>query len=74
MALPSLESGTYKKFVGESKSDDIIEPKLPELVLKESIKEEKWHQTTIQVGIPFLIAGCGTIAAGIILGHVKVRK
>lgn len=70
MALPSLESGTYKKFVGESKPDDIIAPKASETVLK----EEKWHQTTIQVGIPFLIAGCGTIAAGIILGHVKVKK
>lgn len=70
MALPSLESGTYKKFVGESNPYDIIAPKASETVLK----EEKWYQTTIQVGIPFLIAGCGTIAAGIILGHVKVKR
>jgi hypothetical protein len=36
------------------------------------IKQEKWWQTTIQVAIPFFIAGIGTIGAGIILGHVEV--
>lgn len=36
-------------------------------------KEEAWWQTTIQVSIPFLIAGVGTIGAGIILGIVEVR-
>lgn len=35
-------------------------------------KEEAWWQTTIQVSIPFLIAGVGTIGAGIILGIVEV--
>lgn len=35
-------------------------------------KEEAWWQTTIQVAIPFLIAGVGTIGAGIILGIVEV--
>lgn len=35
--------------------------------------EEAWWQTTIQVSIPFLIAGVGTIGAGIILGIVEVR-
>lgn len=35
-------------------------------------KQEKWWQTTIQVAIPFFIAGIGTIGAGIILGHVEV--
>lgn len=35
--------------------------------------EEKWHQTTIQVSIPFMLAGIGTIGAGVILGHVEVR-
>ncbi|XP_037046336.1 solute carrier family 41 member 2 isoform X2 [Bradysia coprophila] len=33
--------------------------------------EEAWWQTTIQVSIPFLIAGVGTIGAGIILGIVE---
>jgi hypothetical protein len=36
------------------------------------IKHEKWWQTTIQVAIPFFLAGIGTIGAGIILGRVEV--
>lgn len=36
------------------------------------IKQEKWWQTTLQVAIPFFIAGIGTIGAGIILGRVEV--
>ena len=36
------------------------------------IQHEKWWQTTIQVSIPFFIAGIGTIGAGIILGRVEV--
>ncbi|CRK91288.1 CLUMA_CG004966, isoform A [Clunio marinus] len=32
---------------------------------------EKWWQTTIQVSIPFFLAGIGTIGAGIILGIVE---
>ncbi|XP_070508132.1 solute carrier family 41 member 1 isoform X2 [Chironomus tepperi] len=35
------------------------------------IQHEKWWQTTIQVSIPFFIAGIGTIGAGIILGRVE---
>lgn len=35
------------------------------------ITQEKWWQTTIQVAIPFFIAGVGTIGAGIILGRVE---
>lgn len=38
------------------------------------IKQEKWWQTTIQVAIPFFIAGIGTIGAGIILGRVEVSS
>lgn len=34
--------------------------------------QEKWWQTTLQVSIPFFIAGIGTIGAGIILGRVEV--
>ncbi|CAO1412600.1 unnamed protein product [Diamesa hyperborea] len=33
--------------------------------------QEKWWQTTLQVSIPFFIAGIGTIGAGIILGRVE---
>lgn len=36
------------------------------------IKQEEWWKTTLQVSIPFLIAGIGTIGAGVILGRVEV--
>lgn len=35
------------------------------------IKQEKWWETTLQISIPFFIAGIGTIGAGIILGDRK---
>lgn len=38
------------------------------------LKQEKWWQTTIQVSIPFFLAGIGTIGAGIILGRVEVSN
>ncbi|KAF9824359.1 hypothetical protein SFRURICE_005236 [Spodoptera frugiperda] len=34
-------------------------------------KEERWWTTLMQVAVPFFIAGCGTIGAGLVLGHVK---
>lgn len=37
------------------------------------LKQEEWWKTTLQVSIPFLIAGIGTIGAGVILGRVEVR-
>lgn len=40
---------------------------------EQQVKEEKWWQITIQVSIPFLLAGIGTIGAGIILGNVEVK-
>lgn len=38
------------------------------------IKQEQWWQTTLQISIPFFIAGIGTIGAGIILGRVEHWK
>ncbi|ETN64640.1 solute carrier family 41 [Anopheles darlingi] len=38
------------------------------------LRHEKWWQTTIQIAIPFFIAGIGTIGAGIILGRVEHWK
>lgn len=38
------------------------------------IKQEKWWETTLQISIPFFIAGIGTIGAGIILGRVEHWK
>lgn len=37
-----------------------------------SVDEEKWYNITLQVFIPFMIAGIGTIGAGIVLGNVEV--
>lgn len=37
------------------------------------VVQEEWWKTTLQVSIPFFIAGIGTIGAGIILGRVEVR-
>ncbi|KAL4712457.1 hypothetical protein ACJJTC_007473 [Scirpophaga incertulas] len=34
-------------------------------------KEERWWTTLMQVAVPFFIAGCGTIGAGLVLGTVK---
>ncbi|KAJ8707453.1 hypothetical protein PYW08_010705 [Mythimna loreyi] len=34
-------------------------------------KEERWWTTLMQVAVPFFIAGCGTIGAGIVLGNVR---
>lgn len=37
------------------------------------IRQEKWWYMTLQIAIPFFVAGVGTIGAGIILGHVEVN-
>lgn len=39
-----------------------------------SVDEEKWYTITLQVFIPFMIAGIGTIGAGIVLGDVEVNR
>ena len=74
-AIGSLSSITTTSLVseqgasdgtGSDRGDDRSEKQLV------GIKHEKWWQTTIQVAIPFFIAGIGTIGAGIILGRVEV--
>lgn len=37
-------------------------------------KEERWWNTLMQVAVPFFIAGCGTIGAGLVLGTVRVSN
>ncbi|XP_053973537.1 solute carrier family 41 member 1-like isoform X1 [Hylaeus volcanicus] len=32
---------------------------------------ERWYQTTLQVAVPFFVAGIGTIGAGLVLDEVK---
>ncbi|ERL94670.1 hypothetical protein D910_11945 [Dendroctonus ponderosae] len=39
--------------------------------LEAILKKEKWYSVTIQMFIPFMIAGIGTIGAGIVLGNVQ---
>lgn len=56
---------------GSGDGDDGGEEKI---IKTKKVTEEKWWQTTLQVSIPFLIAGLGTIGAGIILGRVEVSK
>jgi hypothetical protein len=38
------------------------------------IKPEKWWSTTLQVAVPFFLAGIGTIGAGLTLGVVQVSS
>lgn len=38
-----------------------------------TVKKEKWYSVFIQIFIPFMIAGVGTIGAGIVLGKVQVN-
>lgn len=44
----------------------------PSKVTQQPIMQEEWWKTTLQVSIPFFIAGLGTIGAGLILGRVEV--
>lgn len=37
------------------------------------LKKEKWYSVSIQIFIPFMIAGIGTIGAGLVLGQVEVQ-
>lgn len=58
---------------GGEVDDDILAEKLAHKNAM-LLKQEKWWQTTIQVSIPFFLAGIGTIGAGVILGRVEVNK
>lgn len=57
-------------------SDGISESQIiPKSEKKEKIiPHEPWWHTTLQISIPFFLAGIGTVGAGIILGFVEVRK
>ncbi|KAK5639598.1 hypothetical protein RI129_012090 [Pyrocoelia pectoralis] len=39
-----------------------------------SDSEEKWYSITLQVFVPFLIAGFGTIGAGLVLGKIEKEE
>jgi hypothetical protein len=38
------------------------------------VKPEQWWSTTLQVAVPFFLAGIGTIGAGLTLGVVQVSS
>lgn len=44
---------------------------LPRIDEKKCVKVEKWYMTTLQISVPFFIAGIGTIGAGLILVNVQ---
>lgn len=46
--------------------DDVENVKFPEPV------RENWYSVALQIFIPFMIAGMGTIGAGLVLGNVEV--
>jgi len=50
----------------ESAASEKSEPK--------ALPSERWYQTLFQVSIPFLLAGVGTIGAGIILGIAEDNR
>jgi hypothetical protein len=43
-------------------------------VENEVITPELWWSTTLQVAVPFFLAGVGTIGAGLTLGHVQASR
>ncbi|KPJ00634.1 Solute carrier family 41 member 1 [Papilio xuthus] len=60
---------------GDLKSPGDPEKKIPETDAEKQPlsgkKEERWWTTLMQVAVPFFIAGCGTIGAGLVLGSVR---
>lgn len=53
---------------------NFVDDKLAEKSGTGTFKQEEWWKTTLQVSIPFFIAGIGTIGAGVILGRVEVSR
>lgn len=80
MLDPNFEDGVHRPPVNGSiesvtaSSMDEESSGGPKNNLIGEVKVEKWWQLLAQVSIPFLIAGCGTIGAGVILGQVKVSS
>lgn len=61
---------------GSEKGVDDVDGGVEKLTTRNGgpVKDEEWWRTTLQVSIPFFIAGIGTIGAGIILGRVEVSR
>ena len=53
--------------------DTSVEECKIEEVSTTSVGEEKWYITAGEIIIPFMIAGFGMVAAGLVLERVKVK-
>lgn len=67
-----LESAAQVESLSGGKSMESIKSTAISDAEPAPVEEEKWYNITIQVFIPFMIAGVGTIGAGIVLGNVEV--
>lgn len=69
LELAQVESLSSGKSMESIKSTTISDSEGPS-----SVEEEKWYNIALQVFVPFMIAGIGTIGAGIVLGEVEVKR
>ncbi|XP_076282672.1 solute carrier family 41 member 1 isoform X1 [Lasioglossum baleicum] len=72
----SLSSGSSLVTISsvENSDTDPDFPNNPDGFDNNAHRNEKWYQTTLQVAVPFFIAGIGTIGAGLVLAEVKDWK
>ncbi|XP_017777133.1 PREDICTED: solute carrier family 41 member 1-like [Nicrophorus vespilloides] len=61
-SLPNSNMGSTQHTNSSQASSDYI------------LKKEKWYSVTLQIFIPFMIAGVGTIGAGVVLGNVQEHE
>jgi hypothetical protein len=64
--LKEPEGDLEKNQAPNSSEENLIDPL--------TIPDEKWWKFLLQVLVPFLILGVGTITAGTMLGNFKVRS
>ncbi|XP_055390205.1 solute carrier family 41 member 1 isoform X2 [Condylostylus longicornis] len=65
---PGSDKAGLRGTGGGSGGDDSNDEKIA--LNRPGIAHEEWWHTTLQVAVPFFLAGIGTIGAGIILGRV----
>ncbi|KAJ1520113.1 hypothetical protein ONE63_004333 [Megalurothrips usitatus] len=67
---PSPGVGSLQSMASTVTSSDL----LPYQPYTSSLPKETWYWLSLQVAVPFMIAGVGTIGAGILLGEVEGWK
>jgi len=79
--VPNGDNGNGSVFNGNSAITTInLNPNpdpntiLPNVEGDKKERKERWYHTILQVSLPFLIAGMGTIGAGRVLTVVKVSQ